>query len=39
MGLFYSKDSKMELVGYADAGYRSDHDNGRSQIGHVFTLW
>ncbi|XP_074352498.1 secreted RxLR effector protein 161-like [Apium graveolens] len=31
MGLFYSKDSKLELVGYADLGYRSDPHKGRSQ--------
>ncbi|XP_074346893.1 secreted RxLR effector protein 161-like [Apium graveolens] len=37
MGLFYSKDSKLELVGYADAGYRSDPHKGRSQAGYIFT--
>ena len=37
MGLFYFKDSKVELVGYADAGYRSDPHKGRSQTGYIFT--
>ena len=37
MGLFYSKDSKVELVGYADAGYRSDPHKGRSQTSYKFT--
>ena len=37
MGLFYSKDSKIELVGYADVGYRYDLHKGRSQTGYVFT--
>ncbi|XP_063938117.1 secreted RxLR effector protein 161-like [Daucus carota subsp. sativus] len=37
MGLFYSKDSKIELVGYVDVGYRSDPHKGRSQTGYVFT--
>ncbi|XP_074360437.1 secreted RxLR effector protein 161-like [Apium graveolens] len=37
MGLFYSKDSKLELVGYGDAGYRSDPHKGRSQTGYIFT--
>ncbi|KAL6521280.1 hypothetical protein OROGR_017849 [Orobanche gracilis] len=37
MGLFYSKDSKVELVGYADAEYRSDPHKGRSQTGYIFT--
>lgn len=37
MGLFYSKESKVELIGYTDAGYRSDPHKGRSQTGYVFT--
>jgi hypothetical protein len=37
MGLFYSSDSKSELVGYADAGYLSDPHKGRSQTGYLFT--
>ena len=36
MGLFYSKDSKIELVGYADVGYQYDLHKGRSQTGYVF---
>ena len=31
MGLFYSKESKKQLFGYADAGYRSDPHKARSQ--------
>ncbi|KAL3639159.1 hypothetical protein CASFOL_017066 [Castilleja foliolosa] len=37
MGLFYSKDSESQVVGYADAGYLSDPYKGRSQTGYVFT--
>ena len=36
MGLFYSRESKQQLLGYADAGYLSDPHKGRSQTGHVF---
>ena len=37
MSLFYYKDSKVELVGYANARYRSDPHKGRSQTGYIFT--
>ena len=37
MGLFYSKKSKSQLLGYADAGYLSDPHKARSQTGYVFT--
>ncbi|GKC89791.1 secreted RxLR effector protein 161-like protein [Tanacetum coccineum] len=37
MGLFYQKNSKSKLVGYADAGYLSDPHKARSQTGYVFT--
>ena len=37
MGLFYPKVPKLELIGYADAGYLSDPHNGRSQTGYLFT--
>ena len=37
MGLFYSKESKQQLPGYADAGYLSDPHKGRSQTGYVFS--
>ena len=37
MGLFYSKISKPELLGYIDAGYLSDPHKARSQSGYVFT--
>ncbi|WJZ92844.1 hypothetical protein VitviT2T_011819 [Vitis vinifera] len=36
MGLFYSRESKQQLLGYADVGYFSDPHKGRSQIGYVF---
>ena len=37
MGLFYSKGSNSQLVGYADAGFLSDPHKGRSQTGYLFT--
>ena len=37
MGLFYLKVSKLELIGYVDAGYLSDPHHGRSQTGYLFT--
>jgi hypothetical protein len=37
MGLFYSRGSNSQLVGYADAGFLSDPHKGRSQIGNLFT--
>ena len=36
MSLFYSKESKKQLFGYADAGYLSDQHNSISQTGYVF---
>ena len=36
MSLFYSRESKQQLLGYADAGYLSDLHKGRSQTGYVF---
>ncbi|WJZ95457.1 hypothetical protein VitviT2T_014227 [Vitis vinifera] len=36
MCLFYSRKSKQQLLGYADARYLSDPHKGRSQIGYVF---
>ena len=36
MGLFYSKESKQQLFGYADARYLSDPHKARSQTGYVF---
>ena len=36
MSLFYSKESKQQLFGYADAGYLLDPHKARSQIGYVF---
>ena len=37
MGLFYSKESKQQLLGYADARYLSDPHKARSQTGYVFS--
>lgn len=37
MSLFFTNVSKLDLVGYADAGYLSDPHNDRSQIGYLFT--
>jgi len=36
-GLFYSKESKQEMIGYADASYLSDPHKTMSQTGYVFT--
>ena len=37
MSLFYPNDSKLDLIGYVDAGYLSDPHNGRSQTRYLFT--
>ncbi|XP_055961475.1 secreted RxLR effector protein 161-like [Mercurialis annua] len=37
LGLFYSNDSNLKLIGYADAGYLSDPHKVKSQTGYVFT--
>ena len=37
MGLFYSKESKKQMLGYADAGYLSDPHKAQSQTGYVFS--
>ncbi|XP_050238254.2 secreted RxLR effector protein 161-like [Mercurialis annua] len=37
LGLFYSNDSNLELIGYADADYLSDPPKVKSQTGYVFT--
>jgi len=37
MGLFYPNDSKLDLMGYADASYLSDPHNGRSQTKYLIT--
>ena len=36
-GLFYSRGSKQEMIGYTEAGYLSDPHKARSQTGYVFT--
>ena len=38
LGLFYPKDSKGQMIGFADAGYLSDPHKARSQTGYVFTI-
>ena len=37
MGLFYSKESKQQLLGYADARYLSDQHKAQSQTEYVFS--
>ena len=37
MGLFYSRESKQQLLGYAYAGYLLDPHKARSQTGYIFT--
>ncbi|KAK9079311.1 hypothetical protein SSX86_000982 [Deinandra increscens subsp. villosa] len=37
MGLYFTKQPKTSLVGFADAGYMSDPHTGRSQTGYLFT--
>ena len=36
MSIFYSKESKQQLLGYANVGYLLDPHKGRSQIGYMF---
>ena len=37
MGLYYSKESKSQLIGYADVGYLLDPHKARSQTRFAFT--
>ena len=37
MGLYYSEESKSQLIGYADAGYLSYPHKAQSQMGYFFT--
>ena len=37
MSLYYSKESKSQLIGYVDVGYHSDPHKTRCQTGYVFT--
>ncbi|XP_074374728.1 secreted RxLR effector protein 161-like [Apium graveolens] len=39
LGLFFLKNSRSRLVGYADVGYMSDPHFGRSQTGYLFTYY
>ena len=36
MSLFYSRESKQQLLRYANAGYLLDPHKGRSQTGYMF---
>ena len=36
MGLLYTRDAHSQVVGYADAGYKSDPKTGKSQTGYIF---
>ena len=36
MSLFYSRESKQQLLGYVDTGHLSNPHKGRSQTGYVF---
>ena len=36
ISLFYSRESKLQFLRYANVGYFSDLDKARSQIGYVF---
>jgi hypothetical protein len=36
LGLFFQRNQEADLIGYADAGYFSDPQNGISQTGFVF---
>jgi hypothetical protein len=36
LGLFFRRNQESDLIGYVDAVYLSDPQNGRSQIGFVF---
>jgi hypothetical protein len=36
LGLFFQRNQESDLIGYADAGYFSDPQNGISQTGFVF---
>ena len=37
MGLYYSKELKLQLIEYANVGYISDPHKAQSQMGYVFT--
>jgi hypothetical protein len=36
LGLHYTKEGASEIIGYADAGFKSDEKSGRSQTGYIF---
>jgi hypothetical protein len=36
LSLFFQRNQEFDLIGYANAGYLSDPQNGRSQTGFVF---
>jgi hypothetical protein len=36
LGLYFTKTSNSNIVGFADSGYRTDEVNGKSQTGYIF---
>jgi hypothetical protein len=36
LGLLYTQGGTAEIIGYADAGFRSDETSGKSQTGYIF---
>jgi len=36
LGLHYTKEGASEIIGYADAGFKSVEKSGRSQTGYIF---
>lgn len=36
LGLHFTKSGNTEIIGYADAGFKSDETNGKSQTGYIF---
>ena len=36
LGLHYTKEGALEIIGYADADFKSDEKSGRSQTGYIF---
>jgi hypothetical protein len=36
LGLYYRRDTKCEITGYADSGFKTDEVSGKSQTGYIF---
>jgi hypothetical protein len=36
LGLHYTKGAELDIVGYANSGFKSDETNGKSQTGYIF---